>query len=77
MTRPRRKRNTIDEQFVARIVPMLQSTAYRALSLSGHRVLSRIEIENAYHVGAGNGRLPVTYNDFVKYGIISGVGSRR
>ena len=69
MTRPRRRRTTIDEQFIARTVPLLQSPAYRALSLSAHRVLSRIELEHAHHGGADNGKLPVTYNDFVEYGV--------
>jgi hypothetical protein len=69
MTRPRRRRTTIGEQFVARPVSTLQSPAYRALSLSAHRVLSRVELEHAHHGGADNGKLPVTYNDFVEYGI--------
>jgi hypothetical protein len=32
-------------------------------------VLARIEIEHAHHGGKENGRLPVTYDDFVRYGI--------
>jgi hypothetical protein len=64
-----RKRNSIGEQFSTRIVRMLESPAYRALSLSGHRVLSRIEIELMHHGGGDNGKLPVTYNDFVDYGV--------
>jgi hypothetical protein len=32
-------------------------------------VLARIEIESAHHGGKENGRLPVTYDDFEKYGI--------
>jgi hypothetical protein len=48
---------------------MLESPAYRQLSLSAHRVLDRIEIELGHHGGNDNGRLPVTYEDFVKYGI--------
>src|SRR5262245_56883033 len=65
----RRRRTRIDEQFIARTVPMLQSPAFRALSLSGHRVLARVELEHASHGGADNGKLPVTYNDFVEYGV--------
>jgi hypothetical protein len=64
-----RRRNSISEQFSARLVPMLQSPAYRSLSLSGHRVVSRIEIELAAHGGNDNGALPVRYEDFVEYGI--------
>src|SRR5262245_1325771 len=65
----RRRRTKIDEQFAVRTIPMLESPAYRALSLSAHRVLSRIEIEHAHHGGADNGKLPVTYDDFEKYGV--------
>src|SRR5262249_30002451 len=48
---------------------MLESPAYRVLSLSAHRVISRIEIELASHGGNDNGRLPVTKQDFIAYGI--------
>jgi len=48
---------------------MLESPAYRALSLSAHRVISRIEIELAHHGGNDNGRLPVTKQNFIAYGI--------
>jgi hypothetical protein len=48
---------------------MLESPAYRVLSQSGHRIISRLEIELAHHGGKDNGRLPVTFDDFEKYGI--------
>jgi hypothetical protein len=48
---------------------MLESPAYRLLSQSAHRVLSRIEIELAHHGGKDNGELPVTFDDFENYGI--------
>jgi hypothetical protein len=48
---------------------MLESPAYRTLSLSARRVLDRIEIELAHHGGKDNGRLPVTFDDFLAYGI--------
>jgi hypothetical protein len=48
---------------------MLQSPAYRVLSLSALRVLARIQIELAAHGGKDNGRLPITYDDFAAYGI--------
>jgi hypothetical protein len=51
-------------------VKLLESPAFRAISsLAAHRVLARIEIELAHHGGMDNGKLPVTYNDFVKYGV--------
>ena len=48
---------------------MLESPAYRILSLSAHRALSRIEIEFAHHGGHDNGKLPVTFDNFFEYGI--------
>jgi hypothetical protein len=65
----RRRRTSIAGQWVAHRIDMIQSPAWRALSLSARRVLDRIEIEHAAHGGAENGRLPVTYDDFVRYGI--------
>ena len=69
MTGRRRRRTTIDQQFIAYTVPMLQSPAFRLLSLSARRLLNRIELEHAHHGGMDNGKLPVTYDDFVAYGI--------
>jgi len=48
---------------------MLESPAWRTLSLSARRVLDRIEIEHMNHGAAENGRLPVTYDDFMEFGI--------
>ena len=39
------------------------------MSLTGHRILDRIEIELADHGGKDNGKLPVTYADFEEFGI--------
>jgi hypothetical protein len=63
------RRNRISGQWSARLIEMLESPAYRALSLSAHRVISRIEIELGHHGGNDNGKLPVTFNDFVDYGV--------
>jgi hypothetical protein len=65
MARP----NKISGQFAARLIEMMESPAYRVLSLSAHRALSRIEIEWARHGGQDNGRLPVTFDDFERYGV--------
>ncbi|MPZ38496.1 MAG: hypothetical protein GEU95_10570 [Rhizobiales bacterium] len=65
----RERRTQIGGQFSARLIEMLESPAYRALSQSGHRILSRIEIEMAHHGGKDNGSLPVTYDDFQRYGV--------
>ena len=67
-----RRRNRISGQFSVRLIEMLESPAYRALSVSAHRAISRIEIELAAHGGNDNGALPVTYQDFIDYGMVRG-----
>jgi hypothetical protein len=69
MTSAFKRRNRISGQFSPRLIEMLDSPAYRTLSLSEHRVISRIEIELASHGGNDNGRLPVTKQDFLDYGV--------
>jgi hypothetical protein len=64
-----RHRNRISGQWSPRLIEMLESPAYRALSLSAHRAMARIEIELASHGGNDNGRLTVTFEDFIAYGI--------
>jgi hypothetical protein len=68
-----RKHRGFNGPWAGREIEMLESPAFRALSLSGHRMLARIEIELARHAGRDNGKLPVTYDDFIRYGI----GDRR
>jgi hypothetical protein len=65
----RNREKSIPGQFAARLVEMLEAPAYRVLSLSAHRIISRVEIELGHHGGNDNGRLPVTYEDFERYGI--------
>jgi hypothetical protein len=65
----RNRRTQIDGQFAAREIKMLESPGFRVLSLSARRVLDRIEIELAHHGGMDNGRPPVTYDDFARYGM--------
>jgi hypothetical protein len=57
------------QSFAWRLIEMIESPAYRILSLYGHRALSRIEMELAHHGGRDNGRLPVTFQNFREYGI--------
>jgi hypothetical protein len=64
-----KRKNAISGQFTVRLVEMLESPAFRILSLSALRALSRIEIELAHHNGGDNGKLPVTFNDFERYGL--------
>lgn len=59
----------IDGQFAPRTVEMLRSPAMAALSLTGRRILDRLEIELADHGGQENGSLPCTYDDFERFGI--------
>ena len=63
------RRTKIAGQFAPRTIEMLESPAFRVLSLSARRVLDRLEIELAHHGGQDNGRLPVTYEHFHEYGI--------
>lgn len=67
----RESRRSIEGQFAPRTIEMLESPAHRVLSLSGRRVLDRLEIELAHHGGKPeqNGRLPVTYDQFQQFGI--------
>jgi hypothetical protein len=50
---------------------MQESYAYRVLSLSALRIMSRLEIELARHGGRPeeNGSLPCTFEDFADYGV--------
>ena len=63
-----RRFSKIGGQFSARVIEMMESPAFRVLSLSAHCVLDRIEIEQAHHGGHDNGALCVTYLNFVEYG---------
>lgn len=47
----------------------MKSPAYRALSLSAHRIIARIRVELAHHAGKDNGKLPVTFRDFHNFGV--------
>src|SRR5262249_39910731 len=66
------RRASYGEQFEGRPVRMLESPAYRVLTLSGHRILSRVEIDFGRHAGLDNGQLVVTYEQFVDYGMDRG-----
>jgi DNA-binding transcriptional MocR family regulator len=62
------RRSTLTS-FSARPTEMLESPAYRVLSRAAHQVMSRIEIELRHHGGKDNGKLPVTFDDFIEYGL--------
>jgi hypothetical protein len=61
----------INGAFAPRTIGMLESPAYRVISLAAHRILARLEIEFADHKRnpMENGNLPCTYDDFEAYGI--------
>lgn len=63
------RRNKISGQFSWLPVEMLESPAYRVMSLSARRVVDRIRIELAHHAGKDNGKLPVTFQNFQDYGV--------
>jgi hypothetical protein len=69
MSKDFRRRNQIEGQFAPRLIEMLKSPAFRVLSRAARQVLARIEIELADHGGMDNGTLPVTFDDFVAYGV--------
>jgi hypothetical protein len=61
--------NRIAGQFDAREIILLESPAFRAASLSCRMIMDRLAIELAHHGGNDNGKLPVTYDQFVEYGL--------
>jgi hypothetical protein len=48
---------------------MLESPAWRALTGNAIKVVLRIALEHLKHGGVENGLLPVTYQDFVRWGV--------
>jgi hypothetical protein len=64
-----RPRTKIAGQFIAHPKQLVESASMRVLSLAERRALDRIEIEHMGHGGAENGKLPVTYIDFEKWGV--------
>lgn len=62
------RRSTLTS-FSPRPTEMMESPAYRVLSRGAHQVMSRIEIELRHHGGRDNGKLPVTFENFVDYGL--------
>jgi hypothetical protein len=69
MGRSRKKNSITAEQWFWFDREALESPAFRQLSLSALRVYFRLALEYMHHAGKENGRLPVTYDQFVEYGI--------
>jgi hypothetical protein len=68
-TRKKRRKTSIGGAFAPRLIEMMRSPAFGVLSLSARRILDRIEIELGDHGGTENGKLPVTFDDFHRFGI--------
>jgi hypothetical protein len=63
-----KRKNKISGQFVYYTREMIESPAYRVLSLQGRKVMRRLELEHMAHGGQDNGKLPCRYHDFINYG---------
>jgi hypothetical protein len=48
---------------------MLESPAHRVLSRAALQFLARLEIELCHHGGNDHGKLPLTFQDWIDYGI--------
>ena len=64
-----KRHSSIDGQYVAHRLAMLEHPAFHALSFVARRILDRIEIEHCHTGGNENGNLIVTYSDFERFGI--------
>ena len=64
-----KRRNAIGENWISYPRSLLESPAMRALSLAAIRVMHRLEVEHMNHGGAENGRLIVTHDQFIEWGI--------
>jgi hypothetical protein len=66
-----RNRNAVPagEPFIWFTREMLESPAWRAMPPVARQIVDRIVIEHLHHAGNENGKLPVTYDDFARYGI--------
>ena len=63
------KQNGHAEPFVILPIAMLESRAWLALTHTARLILDRLIVENATHYGTRNGRLIVSYQDFIGFGI--------
>jgi hypothetical protein len=64
-----RRRNQLVESWVAHRRSMLESPAWRVLSRGARQFLDRLQIEHMAHGGRENGKLPLTYQDLIAYGM--------
>lgn len=57
------------EGFVWLTSRIMQSSAFRAMSLNARKLVDRVQVEHMAHGGTRNGDLIVTYTDLVEWGI--------
>jgi hypothetical protein len=62
-------RPPLDMPFVWLTREMLESEAWRAMTLPARFVLERLMIEHMSHAGTMNGELPCIYDDFQRFGV--------
>jgi hypothetical protein len=63
------RRNIVAQWHHSRPKELLESPALRILSRAAHLALLRIEIELRNHAGQANGKLIVTHEQFIEYGV--------
>lgn len=63
------RRNSVATYYSSRPMELMESFALRVLSRAAHLALLRIEIELRRHGGCDNGKLIVTKEQFVEFGI--------
>jgi hypothetical protein len=63
------KERMMGEQHIRHTAELIRSPVMRALGHTAHKILMCIESELCHHGGKDNGRLPVTHEDFKKFGI--------
>lgn len=68
-SKTRKGHGPIDDQFLWLGRRMLDSPAMKAVSGPALKILMRIGLEHLAHGGAGNGHLPVTYQNFRAEGV--------
>jgi len=57
------------ESWTALTKRLMESHAWRCMTLADRLVLDRLMLEHMYHAGKCNGALKCTYNDFEKHGV--------
>jgi hypothetical protein len=63
------KERMMGEQFIRHSVELIRSPAMRVLSRAGHKLLMYAESELAKHAGKDNGRIPITQEGLMDFGL--------